>query len=91
MAGPALISQVSQNSTPVAVGREVFNIDMNGATTATITPTLIKAIDAVYVTPTNAAAEGTGYFDGFLPGSLTTVLTGAATATYVVIIEGSVA
>jgi len=93
MAGP-IVTSISQKNTHDNLAWEIFTV-VNGAadTTFTITPTAIKAIKNVIVTPTNAAAA-TGvnaYTSSFVPGAATVDVVGLNSSEYLVKIEGTCA
>ena len=87
----AIVTSTGREDTPVSVAYEVFYIDMNGATTATITPTSIKSIDSVYVTALDADAMDSTYVSTFIKGSGTCVITSDAGGLLAVKIEGKIA
>lgn len=73
---------------------EVFDCALTNPTTSfTITPSKIKSIEFVSVTPTNAAAAtaAKGYIASFVPGGGTVVVTSATATTYLVKVEGRIA
>lgn len=75
--------------------KEVWQVQVAAATTTfTITPTTIKAIYEVEITPMNAAAA-TGitstYLNGFVPGAATAVFICTASSNYLVTVRGTVA
>ena len=92
MAGTATLRYCGENSDGWAY--EVYSCALTAPTTAfTITPSKIKSIEFVSVTPTNAAAAtaAKGYVTSFVPGGGTVVVTSATSTTYLVKVEGRIA
>lgn len=90
----AIARSFKQDATPTAIGEEVFMIDMDVDTSIVITPSKIKAIESVYWAPTNAAAATaatTNRADAFMPGQPTITFESAATATFVLVVRGTIA
>lgn len=85
------VSRVSSD-TPVSEAFEIFEVDLDVGTSVVITPTSIKAITFVDVTPTNAggAAAGSGYAS-YSYGDPTVTINGANNDTFTVKVIGKVA
>ncbi len=74
-------------------GYEIWHCNQTApTTTSVITPSLLKGIDMVTITPMNAAAAtaAKGYITTFVPGTTAVTITGVATAMYLAKIEGTV-
>lgn len=91
MAGTAVLK--AKNMSPDKLGFEIYHVVLGaGDTDATITPTDIKWIDFVVVTPMSAASIATGipYLDTFTPGDATVTIAGANSTSYLVKVVGKV-
>lgn len=85
-----------QKGSPDNLAYEVWTASMGGAETeCDITPTYLKSVEFVTITPTNAAAAATaiGYMKStYVPGEESTVtVVGGNNCTYLVKLEGKIA
>jgi len=89
----AAVTSIMRDDTQTKEAYETFSVVLGAAdTTAVITPTNIKAIDHVEITPANAAAASNGgYVTTFAPGSATVTLTSANSTEFFVTVFGRVA
>ena len=85
---------ISEADTQMTLAYEVFTAAFGaGDDTVTITPTKIKEILMVQVTPTNAAAAAADvpYISAWVPGGLTCEITGANSGNLLILVVGKVA
>lgn len=89
MAGTAVLKKYDPS--PDKLGFEVIRCSIDVlSTTVVVTPTNIKFIEFVTVTPMDAASCATGlpYLTSFTYGDSTVTITGAGTTEYLVKVEG---
>lgn len=94
----AIVTNLVSDNTPVAISDELILIDTNDVAVVAITPTLVKAIRSVQLTPINAAAAGaaattyvTGPAGGNLYGAASFVLNSAVASVFSVVVRGTTA
>ncbi len=86
---PATVTSFLQLDSPVAETEETFIITgAGGVTSFVVTPTTIKLIDSLYITPTNAAAAGATYVSAGGNGATTVTITCPASSNYLVTLRG---